>query len=47
MAWGKNYEGKFNTMGQTKCPHCGLYSPDNVIDSHISACRLNPENQED
>ena len=44
MARG-NPVGDFNTRGQTKCPHCGDYFPDNWVASHVASCPKNPANQ--
>lgn len=37
--------GDFNTRGLTKCPYCGGYIPDAVIDGHMGQCTSNPANQ--
>lgn len=47
MSKSRNPVGDFYTQGQEKCPHCGLYFPEMRIDSHMTACHLNPENQVD
>lgn len=43
--WKRNPVGAFNTNGLTKCPHCSDYKPDRTIDSHMTSCGSNPDNQ--